>query len=270
MSNRKILFDGNLLKMEARATTPVSYYLVSEPDRITLNDIIGKTLRIFFQGTIHCVHCGSKTKTSFHNGYCYTCYTSLPETDRGVLHPELDLSHEGISRDMEWSKKNALIDHIVYLAVTGNLKVGVTRHTQIPTRWIDQGAIAAVKLARTPYRQLAGLIEVELKKYVSDKTNLAAMLNATTHEIDLPARKKELAELLPIELRQFVTTDNSITKLVYPVFREAPYRSTLKLDNTKDFISRLVGIKGQYLIFEDGNALNVRNHQGYYVTIETE
>jgi hypothetical protein len=31
-----------------------------------------------------------------------------------------------------------------------------SRETQIPTRWIDQGANQALILAETPYRQLAG------------------------------------------------------------------------------------------------------------------
>jgi hypothetical protein len=30
---------------------------------------------------------------------------------------------------------------------------------------------------------------------------------------------------------------------------------------------RLIGIKGQYLMWEDGRVLNVRNHSGYHVTL---
>ncbi|NLA25106.1 MAG: DUF2797 domain-containing protein [Bacteroidales bacterium] len=266
---RKI-FEGNLLKMQTENTKPISYYLYSDEDRILMNSLIDKRLRITYSGRINCVSCDSLTKTSFHNGYCYSCFTSLPQTDKGVLHPELDLSHEGISRDMEWAKKHSLVDHFVYLSVTGNLKVGVTRYSQIPTRWIDQGAISAIKLARTPYRQLAGLIEVELKKYVSDKTNARAMIQAKTHEIDLLKQKKELANLLPLDLQEYVTVDNSITELSYPAEGEISYKTNLRLDKLDEIYAKLVGIKGQYLIFEDGLVFNVRNHQGYYVKIEQE
>ena len=31
---------------------------------------------------------------------------------------------------------------------------------------------------------------------------------------------------------------------------------------------RLWGIKGQYLIFDDGSVLNIRKHNGYNITLE--
>ncbi len=266
----KKIFEGILHKMKTTANVPVQYSLLNQDGDIVMNSLIGHAIHIAYQGTIHCVYCNAITRQSFHNGYCYSCFTSLPETDRAVLHPEEDKSHLGISRDMEWSKQYSLIDHIVYVAVTGNVKVGVTRHNQIPTRWIDQGAMAAIKLARTPYRQLAGLIEVELKKYVADKTKLGEMLSTQTHLIDLQARKNELAELLPPELKQYVTVDNQVVELVYPIQEAFKYLKNLKLDKTPDFLGRLIGIKGQYLMFEDGTAFNVRNHSGYVVVIEKD
>ncbi|HOY38408.1 MAG: DUF2797 domain-containing protein [Bacteroidales bacterium] len=264
------VFSGTLRKLQTRFDNPVRYSIYNELHDTRVNPLIGRSIRISHNGVINCIHCGAETKQSFHNGYCYSCFITLAETDAGVLHPELDKSHLGISRDMEWSKANSLIDHYVYLAVTGNLKVGVTRHTQIPTRWIDQGAISAVKLAKTPYRQLAGQIEVELKKYVSDKTNVAAMLQAVTHSIDLVAQKNLLSEHLPEELQQYVTLDNRITQIIYPIHGEVAYKTNLKLANTPQFEAKLIGVKGQYLIFTGGIVFNVRNHSGYHICIELE
>jgi hypothetical protein len=179
------------------------------------------------------------------------------------------MSHLGYSRDMDWAKENSLIDHYVYLAYTGDLKVGVTRHTQIPTRWIDQGAIAAIKLAKTPYRHLAGLIETALKVHMSDKTNWSKMLLTSKSDEDLKLAKKTAAGHIPDELKKYVTFDNSITEIKYP-FNPAGFNkfSSISLDKKTDITSRLVGIKGQYLIFENSEVINIRKHNGFFVDIE--
>lgn len=248
---------------------PVNYYLQCGSSEIDMNKIIGKNIKIDFAGTINCIHCGAKTKTSFHQGYCYSCFTSIPQCDIGVLHPEKDMSHLGISRDMEWAKENSLVDHYVYLAYTGDVKVGVTRHTQIPTRWIDQGAIAAIKLAKTPYRNLAGVIESALKFHISDKTNWTKMLQTFHTDLDLKQVKKDIAALVPNEQKKFITFDNTVTQISYP-FRQDSFNKfvSVSLDKTSSFSSTLVGIKGQYLIFKNANVLNIRKHNGYFVEIE--
>lgn len=255
--------------MRAELADTVKYFLQCDDIEIDMNKIIGKNLRIEFKNRINCIHCGANTKTSFHQGYCYSCFSSIPQCDVGVLNPEKDMSHLGISRDMEWAKENSLIDHYVYLAYTGDLKVGVTRHTQIPTRWIDQGAISAIKLAKTPYRHLAGVIETSLKAHMSDKTNWSKMLLSSKTEVDLKLAKKNAAGLIPDELKKYVSFDNSITELEYP-FNPAGFSkfSSISLDKTQEITSKLVGIKGQYLIFENSDVINIRKHNGYFVEIE--
>jgi hypothetical protein len=179
------------------------------------------------------------------------------------------MSHLGISREMEWAKENSLIAHYVYLAYTGDLKVGVTRHTQIPTRWIDQGAIAAIKLAKTPYRHIAGVIELALKEHMSDKTNWSRMLLTSKTDEDLKLAKKNAAGLIPDELKKYVSFDNSITELKYP-FNPAGFNklSSISLDKKTVITSKLVGIKGQYLIFDNAEVINIRKHNGFFVDIE--
>ncbi|MDD3740230.1 MAG: DUF2797 domain-containing protein [Bacteroidales bacterium] len=248
--------------------SPVKYYLTLGEEEINMNSLIGKQVNINYNGRINCIRCNALTQKSFHQGYCYSCFISSPECDAGVLNPEKDRAHLGISRDMEWAKQNSLIDHYVYLAITGNLKVGVTRHTQIPFRWIDQGAIKAIKLAKTPYRYLAGVIEVELKKHVSDKTNKNKMLLTKDADLELVGLKNDIAEKLPIDLKKYISFDNTICRIIYPYDYNIQNFNSLSLDKTPSINGRIMGIKGQYLIFENGDILNVRTHNGYFINLE--
>jgi len=261
--------SGNLLKMESELTNPVTYTLKLNNEVQILNSWIGKTIEWNFTGSINCIHCGKKTNKSFSQGYCYPCFISLPQTDEGVIRPELNRAHEGISRDMEWSEKNDLIDHYVYLSFTSELKVGVTRHTQIPSRWIDQGAEYAIILAKTPYRQLAGLIEVSLKPFISDKTNWRKMLSGKVEETpELQASKTQFSQLIPAELQKYISPENEVAHIHYPVLKYPEKIKSVNFDTEFNFNGILTGIKGQYLIFEDGNVLNIRKHNGYLMNIK--
>jgi len=262
---------GKFAKMDTVLDNPVHYQLNLGGDFLNINTWLGKKITYHFIGEIYCIHCGRKTNKSFSQGYCYPCFISLPETDESVVRPELNRAHEGISRNMEWSRKHDLIDHFVYLSFTSELKVGVTRHLNIPTRWIDQGAEYAIKLAKTPYRQLAGLIEVSLKPYLSDKTNWRKMLSSSVMEIpDMVQFKKHFEALVPGPYQKFIVDDNEVTNISYPVQKYPLKVAGLNLDKEPDFSGILSGIKGQYLLFEDGNVLNVRKFAGYQVILQVE
>lgn len=263
-------YTGNISKMRTVGINPVQYFLNTGDKEIDINSCIGKRLRILYKDRINCINCNALTPKSFHQGYCYSCFTTLPQCDVGVLFPEKDMSHLGISRDMAWAKENSLIDHYVYIAYTGDFKVGVTRHTQIPTRWIDQGAVMAIKLAKTPYRYLAGVIETELKNYISDKTDWNKMLKTEFVNADLIKEKNRLAELLSDENKKYLTRDNSITEIKYPQSFNSAKFSNINFEKKKEVEGILSGIKGQYLIFDDGKVINVRRHNGYFVEIEID
>lgn len=261
--------EGTLRKMEVRYEKPIDYQLLAGDTKIPLNGLLGKPLSITYQGKINCIHCGAQTKTSFFQGYCYSCFTTLPETDECVLQPEKCLAHEGISRDMAWSQEHCLTAHYVYLALSSDIKVGVTRHTQVPTRWIDQGASQAIVLARTPNRHTAGLIEVALKKHMSDKTNWQKMLkNQIAAHIDLVAEKNRAASLLPPELATFVSSESEISRIDYPALSFPTKVVSMSFDKTPQIRGTLTAIKGQYLIFDNVNVINIRKHGGYRVRIE--
>ncbi len=247
----------------------VLYELPVGEEFLPLNPLLGKKLHLQFTGKINCVHCGKTIRKTYAQGYCYDCFTSLPQTDVGILHPEKDVSYLGISRDMEWSERNSLIPHFVYLSFTDKVKVGVTRHTQIPTRWIDQGASQAIILAKTPNRHIAGVIEVYLKQYFADKTSWQQMLTQTQLPmIDLLVEKERAISVLHPELQQYVSGDNEITHLKYPIEKVPTTLKSIKLETEKTIKKTLEGIKGQYLLFDDDTALNIRNHGGYEVAVK--
>lgn len=246
----------------------IRYKLPVGNNEIDLSERIGSELELRYEGRINCIHCGRESSKSFAQGYCYPCFTSLPQTDKCMLHPEKCEAHLGISRDLKWSEENCLIDHFVYLALTPALKVGVTRSSQIPTRWIDQGASEAIKLARTPNRFLAGEIEVFLKAHLSDKTNWRRMLSGEhAEDLDLVQEKELSLKILPESLYRYREEDNSIIRFKYPVLKYPGKVKSLNLDNTSGVKGLLSGIKGQYLIFESGDVLNIRKHGGYVVTV---
>lgn len=264
-------FTGNLLKMKSRLGNQVEYTLHIGKSEIDMNAAIGQKFTIHHNGIINCIHCGRETKKSFFQGYCYPCFKTLPQTDECILHPEKCQAHLGISRDMEWSKNNCLQDHFVYISLTSGLKVGVTRKSQIPTRWIDQGAVKAIKVARTPNRYTAGLIEVALKNYMADKTNWRNMLKNKIDEALNPLQEKQKVQsLLPGKLSQFFLEENELVAINYPVKQYPGKVKSINLDKTEGFTGTLSGIKGQYLIFEDGSVFNVRKHNGYMVDVEVE
>lgn len=261
--------EGNILKMRTELTTPVNYYLPFNDKELPMNPLVGKEIILNFTGLINCISCGKKTKSSFGQGFCYNCVQTAPEASESITRPELSKAHFGIARDMEWAKEHDMIDHFVYLAVASDLKVGVTRHQQIPARWIDQGASYAIKLAKTPNRHIAGVIEVWLKKHFSDTTNWREMLrNKIAAEIDLLKEKHKTLRLLPAELQRYKSDDDSITEIEYPVMVFPEKITSLSFDAQPLISGKLSGIKGQYLLFYDGSVLNIRKHNGYFIKIE--
>jgi hypothetical protein len=263
-----MIASGNIIKMRSEFAEPVNYFLPLGETELAMNELIGKPISLKFTGQINCISCGKRTKTSFGQGFCYNCLQTAPEASETVMRPELSKAHLGIARDIEWAREHDLIDHFVYLAVSGELKVGVTRHHQVPTRWIDQGASEAIILARTPNRHISGVIEVFLKSFYSDKTNWRSMLqNKDVQAYNLQEEKMNAGRLLPAELQQYIFTDNRIWEMHYPVIAYPEKISSVSFDKDPVISGILNGIKGQYLIFSDGRVLNIRKHNGYFLEI---
>ncbi|MFN8276972.1 MAG: DUF2797 domain-containing protein [Chitinophagales bacterium] len=263
-------FLGTLDKMSTSFIHPVQYRLQLGEEVVEWNNLIGKSVSLRFTGSIFCTVCGKKTSKSFGEGMCYNCFATAPDNAECIIRPELCMAHQHQGRDVNWELANHLQPHIVYLALVNEVKVGVTRSTQVPTRWIDQGANQAIILAETPYRQLAGLIEVALKDHVTDKTHWTKMLrNAFNPEIDLVAEKARIKQLLPPELAMYCVDNNEVIEISYPVTAYPEKVTSMSLDKQSEVNGILTGIRAQYLMFEGGKVINIRKHSGYQVELVT-
>ncbi|GGA78146.1 hypothetical protein GCM10008015_18540 [Flavobacterium palustre] len=260
-------YEGVLTKMETEYGKPIQYYLVFETSFLNVNQLIGKDISIDFVG-FQCLNCNKKKKI-FRQGFCYECFYSSAAVGDWIMKPELSTAHLGIpDRDLAYEEKVQLQPHIVYLALSSEIKVGVTRKTQVPTRWIDQGANEAIAIVEVPNRYLAGITEVALKDHYADKTNWRKMLTNDIEAVDLVAERLKLENLIPTEVQQyFYSEKNDLYQMEYPVLQYPSKVKSLSLDKTPNFQGKLTGIKGQYLLFEDGTVFNVRGSEGYVVRI---
>jgi len=266
---------GNISKMVVKATTPVSYALpFNNNELVAINPFLGKTLKLQFNHKINCVACGLSIKKSYQDGYCFPCTQKLAQCDFCILKPERCHFHLGTCRAPEWGQTHCMIPHVVYLANASGVKVGITRATQVPTRWIDQGAIAALPIFEVPTRRVSGYVEVIMAKYISDKTNWRRMLTGHDETINLNfARENILTEIkndLDSVYQQFgkdalkLNENPTVFQFEYPVIAYPSKITSLSFDKTPLIEGTLMGIKGQYLIFDIG-VINMRKHSGYVV-----
>ena len=262
-------FKGQILKMSSVLGNPIQYYLNLSGDLISMNQLFGKNFTMKHVG-YQCVECGKDEKI-YRMGFCKKCFFESPYASDTILKPELSTAHLGIEeRDLEIEKEIQLQPHIVYLAYTGDVKVGVTRESQVPTRWIDQGATFALPIAKTENRYEAGMIEVELKKHIADKTNWRKMLQDDREsDVDLLDFRNQIAELFPKDFKNFAIDGQEMVRLDFPY--EAPAKiNSFTLDSKPEFEGVLKGIKGQYLYFNEGDFINVRSHEGYVIELDIQ
>ncbi|MCT2530709.1 DUF2797 domain-containing protein [SAR92 clade bacterium H921] len=268
---------GHLAKMEASLDSEgrVDYQLPIDDLRVGMNALIGKKIAIEYRGDIHCIHCGRRSKKSFSQGYCYPCFTKLPQCDTCIMSPEKCHFHHGTCRDPEWGEKYCFTDHFVYLSNTSGVKIGITRGTQLPTRWIDQGATQGLPIFRVQTRYQAGLIEDCMREHIADKTHWQKMLKGNADAVDLQSLRDELMaraeqglEFLEQEhglqaLQRLY--DEKTTEISFPVEYFPEKVKSLNLDKQPLIEGVLQGIKGQYLIMDTG-VINIRKFTAYNVT----
>lgn len=274
----RILASGGVRKMRTELADTVQYRLPLGDAETPLNDWLGRPLQLSFGGQIHCIHCDRKTQKSFNQGYCYPCFKRLARCDSCIVKPETCHFFAGTCREPEWGEANCMIDHVVYLANTSGIKVGITRGSQVPTRWMDQGATQALPVFRVSNRLQSGLVETAFARHVADKTNWQAMLKGAGEVRDLAAAREVLmAECAEdIEALQATYGINAIqpladaqeTRIAYPVLEYPIKVKSFNLDRTPEVGGTLLGIKGQYLIFDTG-VINMRKYGGYRLELTT-
>lgn len=260
-------FEGQIKKMHTENGKPIQYFLNLSGDLICINQLLGKDIRLKHIG-YQCINCGSEQKI-FRMGFCKKCFFESPYASETIIRPELSTAHLGIEeRDLETEKAIQLVPHIVYLAYTGDVKVGVTRENQIPTRWIDQGATFALPIAKTDNRYEAGMIEVALKEHLPDKTNYKKMLQDDYEDdLDLTDFREKIKQYFPENYQNFYRDDTEVLRLDFP-YEASENISVISMDKNPEIGGKLKGIKGQYISFEDGKCLNVRSHEGYVIEME--
>ncbi len=260
-------YQGVLKKMKTENLEVIQYYLDMKTDFLNMNQLLNKVISISFV-KYECLNCHLE-KTVYRQGFCKSCFFDIPQAADWIMKPELSKAHLGIEeRDLAYEQSVQLKPHIVYLANSSNIKVGVTRKGQVPTRWIDQGAHEAIEIVETPNRYLAGITEVALKEYVADKTNWRKMLKNDIEDVSLIAWRDKLKEFIPEEAKQYFIENNMETNLNFPVQKYPEKPKSLNLIKTPKYVGKLVGIKGQYLIFDDETVFNVRSNEGLVVSID--
>lgn len=265
-----MFYQGVLRKMETEFSKPVQYYLVFENDFLNMNQLLNKTLTFEFVKN-QCLSC-SLDKPIYRQGFCKSCFFDIPQAADWIMKPELSKAHLNIEdRDLDYERQVQLKPHIVYLANSSNVKVGVTRKTQVPTRWIDQGAHEALEILEAPNRFLAGITEVALKNHVADKTNWRKMLKTnpeTLEEVEsLMVWRDKLKAFIPEEAQSYFITADKETSIEFPVLYYPEKPKSLNFSKTKNYKGVLKGIKGQYLIFEDNTVCNIRGNEGFVVRL---
>ena len=276
MSELLFQASGHLEKMHTSLDDngSVEYQLPLDEQRIPMNKFIGSRISLEHLGDIHCIHCGRRSKKSFSQGYCYPCFTKLPQCDSCIMSPEKCHFHHGTCRDPEWGEKFCFTDHFVYLANSSGVKVGITRGNQLPTRWIDQGATQGLPIFRVQTRYQAGLIEDRLREHIADKTHWQRMLKGNADAVDLTVLRDELMvkseselELLEqefgLQALQRLFTETT-TEIDFPVSVWPEKVKSFNLDKQPQIEGLLQGIKGQYLIFDNG-VINIRKYTAYNV-----
>lgn len=266
--------SGAVSKMRTELTDSVNYFLPLGDTEVALNQYIGKPISLSYLGAINCTHCGRKTNKSFNQGYCYPCFKKLPQCDQCIVKPELCHFHEGTCRDATWGEQFCLQDHYVYLANSSGVKVGITRGTQIPTRWLDQGAVQALPILRVSTRLQSGKVERLLGEHVADKTNWRKMLKNEVDDINLAEVRDQLFEqcaegLAALEAEYGLQAIQRLPEaeqieINFPVLNYPLKVTSLNFDKTPEVSGTLQGIKGQYLILDTG-VINMRKFTAYQV-----
>ena len=259
-----MILTGHIRPLGHEYTSPISYLIRLDKKEIPLNDFLGKTIEINYLGEISCIFCGRKSKKSFNHGSCFPCFRNRAENDICIVKPHLCHFHKGTCRDQDFGLSHCMQPHIVYIAVSDNIKVGITRKSNMIQRWIDQGAVAAVPIAEVPDRKTAGEIENHLSQFINDKTNWRRMLKNQVADKDLLTVRSDIKNKIPEQYQEYFVESHDVLTFKYPQLLVPDKIQSLDLDKQGHIKGKLIGIKAQYMIFENG-VINMRKYSGYKV-----
>lgn len=263
---------GYLREMSHEVARPIEYsWAFDDGQTARVNDWLGKSVRIQFLGQKRCVHCGRSVTKLYQAGYCFPCVTTLAETDLCIVKPEICHFHLGTCRDDQYGESHCMIPHYVYLAVSSQVKVGLTRKHRELTRWMDQGAVGGLLFAEVPNRKAAGELEVEIARELPDKTDWRKLITGVVAQVDLEALATIVAARLPEQWQRYLIEQRTVHHLSYPTFdpERIGKAKSHSLDKSPVIEGTLIAIRGQYLIFDHG-AVQIRKHAGFLCDITVE
>ena len=263
---------GHLGKVLVEANDPIDYYVKLDEECLYLNSHIGANVTLIWTGTISCINCGNKTRKGYNQGHCYPCFKKLASCDLCVMSPERCHYDSGTCRNPSWGESFYMWPHLVYLANSSAIKVGITKEEHLPTRWIDQGAVQALPIIAVQTRQQSGFIEVAFKNHIGDKTQWQRMLKADPlvdmHKIrddlldTVEPQLNALRQRFGIQAVKLLTDDTGVFR--YPVLQHPTNVNSVTFDKPPNISGVLLGMKGQYLIFDSG-LVNLRKFTGYEI-----
>lgn len=256
---------------------PAQYFLRAGDKELALNDFLGKRIRLKFLARISCSHCGRVTPKSYSQGYCYPCFRKLAACDMCIVKPSQCHFAAGTCREPEWAATHCMTQHVVYLANSTGIKVGITRSSQMPTRWLDQGAIQALPLFQVESRRLSGLLEDMFAEHVTDRTQWQALLKSAGESLDISDWRERLLSMCASTLDdlqqqypgQIQPWSGAEQRFDYPVQVWPEKIRSIDLEKAGELQGELQGIKGQYLILDCG-VINIRKYTSYHVEFSAE
>lgn len=268
---------------QSQNNSNVEYHFVLNKEVISQQATLGSPIHLHWTGNIYCISCGAKTSKSFSQGYCYRCFQKSPECDLCIMKPETCHYEQGTCRDNEFAHQTCFQPHIVYLANSSGLKVGITRVQNQPSRWLDQGAMQALPILAVGSRRLSGHLETLIATELADKTDWRKLLKSDAEPLDLLSLKEQvLAQFSQqigqirqqfsekIEFNETVEELNkSVQQFIYPILQYPEKIKLHNLDKTPEVSGILQGIKGQYLILDTG-VINLRKYTGYELNLAFE
>ena len=261
----------------------VEYKFILDRSEVDLPFNLGQEIEIEWTGNIYCVSCGSKTSKSFSQGHCFKCFKTKASCDMCIMKPETCHYHLGTCREDSFAHEVCFQPHIVYLANSSALKVGITRIGQMPTRWLDQGATQALPIMKVGSRRLSGQLEIMFGTQVADKTDWRKLLKGEAEPLDLVEVREQLVEEFAPKIQRIrdefsqnlqfdegieLLENDPMREVIYPVEQYPEKIKSHNLDKTPTIRGVLQSIKGQYLILDTG-VINIRKYTGYEIIIRT-
>ena len=262
----------------------VEYQFILDRSTIDLPFVLGQDIELEWSGQIYCISCGSKTPKSYSQGHCFKCFKTKASCDMCIMKPETCHYHLGTCREEKFAQEVCFQPHIVYLANSSALKVGITRLGQMPTRWLDQGATQALPIMKVGSRRLSGQLETMFAEQVADKTDWRKLLKGEAPSLDLTQLRDQLLDDFAPHIAQIrdefslsldfnenveILETEQPREFIYPVAMYPEKIKSHNLDKTPKIRGKLQGIKGQYLMLDTG-VINIRKYTGYQLTIRSE